>query len=198
MEAGMGTSISHRSPPTPGWNAVAASYTAEGITIPRIVQELWRAASSQPLGNLPADLCHPLIPEIAAIASSSTDRAQAIQEARRLVATAGVTSLGLDIAHRALVQAFSMPGDRTQSFAQALFAQAANYLVSRDLPGFVGRAGRAQNVSEAIDLKNDLTEQTASIVRGTPMPPSALKDSTSWRSFVESVVERLAGRLTLA
>jgi hypothetical protein len=190
----MGTSISHRSPPTPGWNAVGASYSTEAIGADRIVQEIWRAASSQAVGNLPADLSNPLVSKFAEIATASGDRTKALQEAQHLVAAAGTTSLALDIAHRALTQSFSTSGDRTQSFAQALFAQAVNYLVSRDLPGFVGAAGRAHNVTEAIALKNMLTDHTAKLVRTIPISASTLRDASSWRAYVEAVVDRLAGR----
>ena len=38
----MGTSVSHRSPDTHNWRAVAASYLSENIPVERINQEIWR------------------------------------------------------------------------------------------------------------------------------------------------------------
>jgi len=189
----MGTSVSHPSPRTPGWNAVAASYSTEAIAVQRVAQELWRAAASQPEASLTADLGHPLVSKLGEIAISVNDRMEAVQAGRRLVAAAGETSLAIDIAHRALSLSFTKAGDRSQSFAQALFAQAANYLVSRDLAGFVGRTGRIHNVSEAIALKAALADLAAATVRTVPLSSSVFRDASSWRAYVHAVVARLVG-----
>ena len=43
----MGTSVSQRSPNTPGWRVVSACYTSDTVPVDRAVVEIWRAAIKQ-------------------------------------------------------------------------------------------------------------------------------------------------------
>ena len=157
------------------------------------VQEIWRAATNQPEGNLGVDLGTPVIAECLRIAERSTSREQAVLEARRAIALSGQTSLAADIAQRAVVQTFAKPQDRTSAFTESLFAEAGNYLVSRDLPGHIGPKGRANTISQAIGLKNAVQERIAAVVSETPRPTGLSSSSALWRTFVNNVVTRLTG-----
>lgn len=190
----MGTSVSQASPQTSNWRVVAATYTSDAIPIDRVVQEIWRAATNQPVGNLAIDLGTPIVAQCLNIAQHATSREEAVRDARRSVAFSGQASLAADIAQRAVVQCFESIGDQAAAFTQSLFAEAGNYLVSRDLSGYVGVGGRAQTVSEAIALKNSLREQIVRTVSSVPLPSDVAREASIWRRYVEEVIIHLTGR----
>lgn len=188
----MGTSINQRSPSTQNWRAATTAYTNEAVPIERAVQEIWRAATNQPTGDLARDLAAPIVAECLKIALTAPSREEAAISASRAVASSGQASLAADIAQRAVVQSFRSPGDRATAFATALFAEAGNYLVSRDLPGYVGAGGRARTVSESIAFKSQIREQIASHVSAVPRPSRLTGDA--WPGYVGDVVRHLKGR----
>lgn len=190
----MGTSVSQRSPSTPNWDAALTAYETDVIPLNRAVQEIWRAATNQPEGNLGIDLGIPIVAECLRIAESANSREQAVKEARRAIALSGQTSLAADIAQRAVTQTFARPQDRTTAFASSLFAEAGNYLVSRDLPGYIGPEGRAKTIGQALRLKGAIQERIVAVVNETPRPTGLSSSSTLWRTFVNDVVTRLTGR----
>lgn len=185
----MGTSINQRSPNTPNWRAASTAYTNRSISIERAVQEIWRAATNQPVGDLSRDLGKSIVAECLRIAVDSASREEAIQKANLVVAFSGQASLAADIAQRAVVQSFRTSEDRAGAFTAALFAEAGNYLVSRDLPGYVGHDGRARNVSEAIRFKGEIKRQIAARVAEVPRPPDMV--SHGWEGYVSRVVNQL-------
>ena len=125
---------------------------------------------------------------------SASSREEAAQTARREVALSGQASLAADIAQRAVAQSFRGGEDRASVFVQSLFAEAGNYLVSRDLPGYVGANGRAQTVSESIAFKSEIREHIAGTVRTIPRSVDVANQPSVWKDYVSSVVNSLAGR----
>lgn len=190
----MGTSVNQRSPSTPNWDAALTAYETDVIPLDRVVQEIWRAATNQSEGNLGVDLGAPIVAECLRIVQSAVSREQAVQEARRTIALSGQASLAADIAQRAVTQTFAKPQDRTATFTESLFAEAGNYLVSRDLPGFVGPEGRARSISQAIRFKSAIQERIVAVVSETPHPKGLSSSPDLWRTFVNDVVTRLTGR----
>jgi len=190
----MGTSINQRSPATPNWHAVATAYNSSEISIPRVVQELWRAATNQPTGNLASDLGAPIIAQCLAITLDAPSREEALYSASRMVALSGQASLAADIAQRAVAQSFRPGEDRANAFTQYLFAEAGGYLVSRDLPGYVGVSERLHTVSDAIAFKNGIRQQIIDTVRTVPTPPDIANQPSTWREHVAHVVTRLMQR----
>ena len=185
----MGTSKSQPSPRTPNWRAAQLAYSDPAVTIDRAVQEIWRAATNQPTGDLGLLLGEPAIAECIAIATDSPSRESAVDAVSRHIASLGKASLGFVMAQRAVVQSYGQP-DPVAAFTSSLFGEAGNYLVSRDLPGFVGADGRAKTTSEAIALKAQLRQRTAE--RAAEIRPprrAALVDS--WSTYVARVVEHL-------
>jgi hypothetical protein len=192
----MGTSISQRSPSTPGWRAVATAYNSDVIPVERVAREIWRAATTQPTGNLALDLGAPLIAQCFSITINAASREDAINTVSREIALSGQASLAADIAQRAVTRSFRDGEDRALSFVQALFGEASNYLVSRDLPGYVGMGDRVRTVSEAMAFKSQVQEQIVDIVRS--VPPSAQiveRPLAMWENYVNSVVNQLTGRV---
>lgn len=185
----MGTSINQRSPHTPNWRAASTAYTSRAISIDRAVQEIWRAATNQPAGDLAEDLSKSIVSDCFRIAVTASSRDEAIRQATMAIAFSGQASLAADIAQRAVVQCFRAPEDRAGAFTRALFAEAGNYLVSRDLPGYVGPEGRAHTVSEAIHFKSEIKSQIAARVAEVPRPAEVA--GRGWQDYVSRVVDLL-------
>ena len=188
----MGTSTSQRSPKTSNWNAANAAFTDRRIPLTRAVQEVWRAATNQPEGNLARDLASTLVADCLRIAAHTPARDEAIREATLAVALSGEASLAADIARRALARSYRMQ-DRVAEFTSSLFAEAADYLVSRDLPGFVGPNARATSAKDAISLKKEMREIVSREVEHVPRPRSAQDLASDWDTYVSAVVARLRG-----
>jgi hypothetical protein len=189
----VGTSTSHKSPDTTNWHAAQAAYLDERIPVQRAVQEIWRAAMNQPHGDLSDQLSAPIIALCLHTVSSVPDQREALGKLSREIALSGSVSLATDIARRAAAQAFASQEGRSNAFVASLFREATDYLVARDLPGFVGPRKRAKSASEAIALKAQLKAAAADIARRVP-PPGSSPTPTAWRRFVASVVAQLSGR----
>ena len=190
----MGTSVSHRSPDTHNWRAVTASYLSENLTVDRINQEIWRAATNQPLGNLPLSLADPIIARCLKTAIDSSSAQEAIHSVSRLIAESGEASLATDIARRAAVASFLEPGNRRMNFIKSLFSEAVNYLVSRDLSGNVGQGDRIKNVSSSIVFKGNIKKQVETIISNNPAPEDVEASADKWKTYVISQIEILANK----
>lgn len=188
----MGTSKNQRSPRTPNWRAVDAAYTHAGTDVKRTAHEIWRAAWNEPEGGLASSLGTPIVARCLEAAQAATSATDAAQKIRRLLALSGEASFAGDLAQRAAVIAHGLEGDRTDAFVRSLFSEASNYLVSRDLPGFVGLAEKVRTVQSATALKVSIIREVASDVQSVPKPPGKLSNPTTWGRFVSSVVHHLS------
>lgn len=189
----MGTSVNQKSPRTTNWSGVQVGYSSQTVPIPRLAQELWRAATNQPVGNLAVDLAAPVVSTCLQVALSAQSRREAATTVIERVAQSRQGSLAADIAQRAAIKCAGEMGDRAMNFAKALFGEASNYLVARDLPGFVGPSGRAQNISEAVQLKAAVRNDVEMVVSKGPAPPTNA-DSAAWMHYVQSIVSQLKSR----
>ncbi len=136
-------------------------------------------------------LASPVVAACLNVALQANSREEASVAAGQTVAFSGQASLAADIAQRAAVRSVGMEGDRAMNFATALFSEAGNYLVSRDLPGFVGPGGRAKTVTEAIQLKGAIRSRIESVVAQGPSPRG---EGAAWGEYVRQVVARLAAK----
>lgn len=187
----MGTSVNQPSPATQHWKVVQEMYDDPSVPPERLLREIWRAATNQPEGNLAAQLADPSILAIGNFATSATSPAEASYLAGTYIAENEVSSLATDIAKRAVMQSVGKPNP-TVSFVERLFAEATNYLVSRDLPGHITPGSRLQNVSEARTFRRTMTESTASAV--SPLVSAQVPSSTDWPLFVEGLVNSIQQR----
>lgn len=188
----MGTSTNQRSPNTPNWRAAQLAYVEPGLPIDRTIQEVWRAALNQPTGNLLQSLSTEVVSDCLRITVESESREAALARASRHIAQSGEASLGAVIAQRAVALAFAEERDRTTAFASCLFAEASNYLVARDLPGFVGAGGRASSVSEAILFKRAIRDRIMARVEAVPRPKRPGDLARNWAAYVDAVTTGLA------
>jgi len=158
--------------------------------VEQVVEEMWRAADSQPDESLPSDLSAAIVAECLRIAMTAPSKAEAVQQATEAVAFSDGASLAADLAQMAVAKNFSAPGSRPVAFTKAIFAEAGDYLVSRDLPGLVGASERIANVDEAIHFKDSIRERIAKVVEDVELPED-IEVPAKWSEYVERVVGRL-------
>ena len=187
----MGTSVNQRSPDTTNWRIVQRAYEDPNFPAERALKEIWRAATNQPQGDLAAQLGEPAIAAFADVAIASSSPAEAAREAGRVIAETKCASLAADIARRAAVQSAGRENPR-EAFAQRLFAEATNYLVSRDLPGHIGANERLDSVSAAREFRQRLTGLAAQAALSSPGPVEY--GGQAWTAYVRSVLEGISGR----
>jgi hypothetical protein len=185
----MGTSVNQSSPHTLNWKAAQAGYRDPSIPINRVTTEIWRAASNQPAGNLEQLLAHPIIAQIGALVERSSSSLDLSRKSALEIARSKHSSLATEIARRACLQVAGTK-DWRRDFTVRLFAEATAYLVSRDLPGYVG-LGRVHNVEEAARFKLSLSQHAADVVARVDVPREFTE--SSWASHVKKVVSHLRG-----
>lgn len=183
----MGTSTSHPSPATLGWSAVAAGYRSSSIPVDRVVAEVWRASQSQPEPIAP-DIGAALIFECQERVRQSASPAEATARLTRVISQAKAASFIAELAKRAAVPAFGQR-DHTQGWRENFFSQVTDYLVSRDLSGYVGRDYRNQTVTQLVDFKAGLINRVRETVRTVQIDPQT---TASWQSYVTQVMQRLS------
>jgi len=189
----MGTSISHSSPPTNNWRAVAATYLSESIGTERVIQEIWRAASHQPTGDMGSDLAQPVIQRCLQIALEARSPQDAYQNTARMIALSEKSTLATDIAKRAVVGVFLRKEERASCFVRLLFSGAVDYLISRDLPSYIGKGNRLENVTDSIKFKISIKQQVETIVSAFPISREIAQDPVEWKNYIKNVVASLAG-----
>jgi hypothetical protein len=188
----VGTSVSQGSPSTPNWQVTQATYHNPQIPVERTVEELWRAADSQEEENLTRDLRAPIIAECLRITLASSTRSEAVRNVARAVAASGQSSLAAEIARRAAARSFSGGGSSTMAFAKAVFVDAGDYLVSRDLPGFVGISEKIPKVSDLMALKKGIRDRIAEVVEDVDMLGEA-SVVEGWSDYAGRIVDSLKG-----
>jgi len=191
----MGTSTSQRSARSiPSWRVLRAALGNTQVPAEMQASELWRAAGSDRHAELIATFGDPVLVEAANIAgrgNKPTRAAETFDSALDRDARSGVL---FDCARRALVRAVANNAGAA-GFASELFVEAANYYVSRDLPSFVGQAGRVPSASAALELKNDIREHTREAVRAVASTLKSGKVATDqWNAFIKDALSALQRR----
>lgn len=186
----MGTSVNQPSPKTLNWRAVHAAYRNPETPIDRVVAEVWRAAANQLRGDLPGLLAAPIVARLGQLVMSAKTPAELARSSAVEIVRNKAASLAADIARRAAVQCIAS-SDRASAYRARVFAEATNYLVSRDFPGFVG-SGRAKNVGESLQFKTALTSRVDEIARSMAAPKTF--SAKAWDKHVQAVVTALQGR----
>ncbi len=186
----MGTSVTHRSPPTLSWNSVQVGYENSLVPEARVLRDVWRAALVEPQVSWSALLGTDVIASCLAVAITADGPADALTRASAAIAASGGSSLAAEVAKRAVVGSFGSD-DRAREFTARVFAGATDYLVSRDLAGHVGRGDRLGTVREATAFKERLKLQAATTAREVAGRQPGTRD---WADTVARVARALADR----
>lgn len=183
----MGTSVNRPSPSTTSWEFVRKVIGSEAIPTERQSLEVWRAAIRDESGVIVRELSSTTMAAVCALAQETRSPAAAIASFEGLVMAEGRSGLAYDMAKRALVRAAASESGSV-GFARELFAEAASYYVSRDLPSFVGAPGRVETASQAIALKESIRAIARDAATAAGEPSSA---PDRWRTYVKTVLRKL-------
>lgn len=189
----MGTSVSQRSPDTLNWTIVSSVYDSDSMPVERVAHEVWRAACNQPEGNLADDLKTPFVRTCFQVARNAPTVQEAISSVRRAAVAMQEASLATSIAQRAVTAAVLNNKDRSRDFVTTLFYEASNYLVSRDLPGHLGRSERTKNVAQLTKFKEQICSVASSATRTIEISKDVSSTARSWNNLVNGIVGRLQG-----
>ena len=186
----MGTSVSQRSPDTPPWNAAREAYEDPDIPMDAALRNIWRACDSDGQ-TLSEFLSAPAVAELGNIAARASSASEVLHEAARLIVREKASSLATDIAKRALAHCAGQP-EAAALYARSLFAEATNYLASRDISGFVGPNTHLATVQDSVRFKSELMRTSEAVVRQVTLPNTF--DARSWAGYVRDVVASLKRR----
>lgn len=181
----MGTSVSHRSPDTTGWKAVAACYKFANIPPERTATEIWRAASRD--HALTEQLASPSVAACVERGLATADRAEASRSIRELSLAKENTIVG-EFAKRALLVK-SAGGHPNESHATVLFRQLTDYYVARDIAGYVGANYRCKTVSELRSFKKSISDLVAKKVQ--TIERQERLENRSWTQAYPVILRRL-------
>jgi hypothetical protein len=187
----MGTSVSHPSPKTRNWEAAQATYKSDDFPVERVLREIWRAATNQESGNLAEQLSAPIINRLREITEKGGTTLEVASAINREIALSRQNSLGVEIARRAALQSINAQ-NRSQAFNERLFAEASNYLVSRDLSGFVGSEFRNKNVTDSIQFKQAVTNAAIQTVKA--VETSSTVSESNWGEYTSAVIKQITER----
>ena len=185
----MGTSKNVASPNSPPWSPALAVLGRNGVPTSRQVQEIWRSALADRGPRLLDDFAAPALAAACRMAQGGVNVHHALREYESLLAREKKSGLAVEIGRRALARAVSSK-QGSQGFAAELFAEAASYYASRDLPSFVGAEGRVPTTSAAIALKTGIKETSRRIAQEAGKPAT---DAVGWASYVKRVLSDLRG-----
>ena len=186
----MGTSVSQASRNSTNWSAVRATYRSEAIPVDQVVREVWRAAQADSDQDWREMLSTPIVASCLNITLESGSASQAVNAAAKEIAYGEGGSIAAELAKRAVVQSFG-GANRAQVFSQAVLAEATDYLVSRDLSGYVGTVGRNKSVQDSIAFKDLIRQRVAEVVSRVGPPRTA--DAGEWSNYVRLAIRQLSG-----
>jgi hypothetical protein len=185
----MGTSKNVRSPDIPPWKPFLAVVGRPDISVERQARELWRAAYAERGPRLEEDFAQRLLGAACELAGSGRNVQGALRDYDVVSQRERGGGLAVELGRRALARALAR-GTGAAGFARDLFADASSYYASRDLPSYIGAAGRVQDTSSAIELKAAIKRLTSEQVAKIGPPGT---DAEGWASFVKSALAALRG-----
>jgi len=183
----MGTSRSDRSPETPNWRPVLASIGNPLVSAERQNLEIWRAAYAEKGTSLERDLGSSLLASACSYISQGLALPSALARFDETARETGESSFVLDLARRAFARSSSRK-ESVSSFVGETFAELVSYYASRDLSSFIGAENRLSDVTESVELKEQLRSITKQQVSAVGEPAT---DPEGWRQYVRRVLTSL-------
>jgi hypothetical protein len=185
----VGTSRNDASPRTPPWRIALAVVGTTDVSPSRQSLEIWKAVAADRGANLLRDFSNPALRAACRYVSEGVPVHDALARYDRSTLHESSAGLALEIGRRALARCTAQRTDAA-SFVGELFAEAASYYASRDLPSFVAARGRVSNTSGAIDLKDALRQTTKTQVMALGDPQLTPKQ---WKNHINRVLKALTG-----
>lgn len=185
----MGTSVSHPSPATLGWQAVAACYRNDSVPAERAVNEIWRAAQheSSPIVD---DLFSNAVFICQEAVRVSNNPSIAVKKATTEIFAQQGNSVIAEIARRSIPIAFHAP-DKLRGWQSTFFEQVTDYLMSRDISGYIGKNYRNKTISELSLFKNTIKKEVKQTILSMKVNPISHKE---WIAYSKLILKKLSGR----
>lgn len=182
----MGTSISQSSPRNTNWSPVHAGYRSKDIPEERIVREIWRAFDNEVV-PISTTLKEEVFYDCYNTIKGADNAEQAVQSFDSVLMEKKHNSMVAEFSKRALALSF-FSGDPVANWKTALFVQVTDYVISRDISGFVGDKYRNKTIGDVIRFKDSIALSIDSIVRTDQLEINSKRD---WNSFVERTIKKL-------
>jgi hypothetical protein len=122
-------------------------------------------------------------------AASPVEAVEAVAAIGTNVERANLTT---ELAQRAAVRMFETT-NHTTGFVAALFEEATNYLVSRDLPGLVGTSPLLETVVSARRRKVAIRQSVRRTAEKAIERATAPKTPPEWKALVREICEKIRG-----
>jgi hypothetical protein len=182
----MGTSVSHPSLRNTNWSAVHAGYQNAFIPENRIINEIWRACEKDatPISDM---LKSKAIYECYSAVNSSNSFQEALKKFDTSIRENKNNSIVAEFAKRVIPSAFQS-NNPAENWTARFFSELTNYVMSRDMSGFVGEKYRNKSVGELINFKRNITRKVFEIVSSEKV---SIKTQKDWNSFVNKSVDKL-------
>jgi hypothetical protein len=184
----MGTSSNHGSPKTPNWKAVSFEYKYSDISYKRIVSDVWAAAENQPK-PLSDFMKNDVIFRCQEVIRRSENIHQAYQNVENELLSSKQNSIIAEFAKRAIPVAFKSK-EHTQEWRSVFFSEVTNYLVSRDLPGYVGKQYRNKTIEDMMKFKEQIKKTAYEIAKKVKQEPSSVEQ---WKNYVTETIKGILG-----
>ncbi len=182
----MGTSVSQSSPRNTNWSPVHAGYENEFIPKERIISEIWRASENEeaPISQV---LASDVIYQCYSAVNNSDSFQEAVQKFSDYIRESKSNSIVAEFAKRAIpasYQSENPAGNWTARF----FSEITNYVISRDVSGFVGENYRNKSVRDMVDFKKSVSGKVSEIISSESVNIRSQKD---WNSFIDQSISKL-------
>lgn len=182
----MGTSSSHASPKTRNWKAVSQGYVYSDIPIDRIISEIWSAAENQqkPLSRM---LVSDVIYRCQEAIKKSENISQAYQNVEKEILSSKQNSIIAEFAKRAIPVAFKSK-EQVREWRAVFFSEVTNYLVSRDISGYVGKNFRNKTIGEMVRFKESIKNTVVEITKRVKIDPVS---SSQWKQYIHDAISEI-------
>jgi hypothetical protein len=182
----MGTSVSQASPNSLNWKAVSAGYASPDVAIDRVAAELWRAAENQEMPIsvfLATDVMFACYQQLK-IAESPEVITSVVNS---LFYTFKANSIVGELAKRAAPVA-AIHRNPARAWVELVFCYVSDYLVSRDVSGYVGRMFRNRTIPELVTFKQEIADKVRSVVSSRDF---AIESKDDWSRTVGDIVRAI-------
>jgi len=182
----MGTSISHGSPRTTNWKPVLACYIDDKFPKERIISEVWRASEKEATPISEMMKSDTIFRCYNAVIDSENYR-DALQKFNDIVLETKQNSIVAEFAKRVIPLAFQS-NKPAEQWRISFFSEFTNYVVSRDVSGFVGNGLRNQSVTDLIEFKKSISNKVNQIVSANK---AKIKNKRDWNNFIDTSILKL-------
>jgi len=183
----MGTSTCHRSPSTSlPWRFANVGYQNPGVTNDQLVRDIFIAVKATNGEEYVNSYSLPSIYSFVKMANTIKDPKDIEINADNEIVKNKDASIYVDIAKRALVKTITKK-EKGENYISNLFAETAEYLVSRDVSGYLG-SEKIKKVKDIIKLKQQVRNI---VIKESKKVKTKIKSERDLRTHVHKIINNL-------